>query len=312
MSDMSLHGKASLDRIMRSAKAGRIVHAMVFCGPEGTGRHEAAKRLSMFLMCTARERPCGVCPDCVRVQKGLHPDCITVTPDKEHATIGVEAIRELVGRISVRPFEGGNRSIVIDSAEKLTEPAQNALLKTLEEAAPTDHFVLLAEHRSSLLPTIVSRSRFVRFSPMPVRELAEDLTRGGTDERDALLASALAQGSPGRARAYIESGFSDWKRAEELFRALASRDLQRSVRAFPKDPALRRGVLDCMEAWARDRMLRENGCGDEIVPAWAPDFPFGGTRLLRSLYELRLRLQSNMSAQNAVESLCLTLTEVSP
>ena len=297
---------------MRSAQAGRIVHAMIFCGPEGTGRHEAARTLSAFLLCASADKPCGACPQCLRVQRGLHPDVLTVSPPDASAAIGVERIRQLGDQLSVRPFEGGRRAVIIDRSDQMTESAQNALLKMLEEARSCDYFMLIAEHRSSLLPTIVSRSRFVRFSPSPVSELARELAREGEDPSDAALASTLSQGSPGRARRFLSEGFSSWQRAEKLLRSIAAGDPQGACAAFPKDPGERRDVIDCLEAWARDRMLREIGCTDAAFTESCPDIPLSGLDLLSSIYDLRLRLQFNMSVQNAMESLCLTLTEVRP
>ena len=95
-----------MEHLMRSVQAGRIVHALLFTGPRGTGKHTAANLFAQAIFCTGADRPCGACPACRRVLAGVHLDLHRVVPDEKNA-IRVDAIRELVDELSMRPYEGG-------------------------------------------------------------------------------------------------------------------------------------------------------------------------------------------------------------
>lgn len=134
-----------------------------------------------------------------RALRGLHPDLSEVAPEGAFTTIG--QVRELVRLASGRPFEGARRVFVLE-ADTLNAPAANALLKTLESPEGEAVFVLLALSDESVLPTVVSRSRTVRFSPVPEGEVASFLRERGMPEDEARLAASLGRGSVGLALRY--------------------------------------------------------------------------------------------------------------
>jgi cell fate regulator YaaT (PSP1 superfamily) len=78
----------------------------------------------------------------VRIQRGVHPDVVIVEPG-DNGAIRIDQIREVVERTAYRPFEGRRRVVVIDEADALMAPAQNALLKTLEEPPSLSVFILV-------------------------------------------------------------------------------------------------------------------------------------------------------------------------
>jgi len=88
-----------------------------------------------------------------------HPDFLSITGLK---SIGIEQIRELEKKLVLKPYQGKIKITIINEAEKLTLPAQNALLKTLEEPPANSLIILTAAKKDSLLPTIISRCRIVR------------------------------------------------------------------------------------------------------------------------------------------------------
>ena len=85
---------AKMEQLMRSAQAGRIVHALLFSGPRGTGKRTMARLFAQAVLCASPgERPCGVCPACKKCLNYAHPDVHIVAPEKN--TIKVDQIREL-------------------------------------------------------------------------------------------------------------------------------------------------------------------------------------------------------------------------
>jgi DNA polymerase-3 subunit delta' len=91
------------------------------------------------------------------------------------------------------------RIFIVDDAEKMNDPASNALLKTLEEPPSTTHLILIASREDTLLPTIRSRCQTIRFAPVPfdrARETSHRLVRVFAE--DAALAARVSGGSVGR------------------------------------------------------------------------------------------------------------------
>jgi len=158
-----------------------------------------------------RGEPCGQCHSCQLFDKGHHPDLGTVTIDSK--TIGVEAIREICARLQNSAQLGRGKVVIIPDAERMTESAANALLKTLEEPAGDSLLLLIASQVSRLLPTILSRChKHVCQLPTEgetVRWLAEQ------GHQATLAQVRICQGAPLRVLRYIEEQ-QDGKRRELL------------------------------------------------------------------------------------------------
>jgi DNA polymerase-3 subunit delta' len=100
--------------------------------------------------------------------------------------------------------------VVIDDAHEMTEQAQNALLKSLEEPPATSHVFLVTASPQSLLPTIRSRCQLVSLGPIPLSLLAEHLEkRLGLSAHEARLRAALANGSLGAALAFASEAYRE-------------------------------------------------------------------------------------------------------
>ena len=110
----------------------------------------------------------------------------------------MDEIRKLLSFFHLSAAEGGRRVAIIDAADDMNIPAANALLKVLEEP-PSDALILLIAHQPArLLPTIRSRCRTLRLSPLPPRQMSAILSDMGLNE-DAEALSALSDGSVGEA-----------------------------------------------------------------------------------------------------------------
>lgn len=91
----------------------------------------------------------------------LIPNADTMIID-ESPSIRIETVRDVGIWLSSRPYASPKKVVVFVRAERLTTPAQHALLKTLEEPPTYAQIILVAQHESALLPTIVSRCVIVR------------------------------------------------------------------------------------------------------------------------------------------------------
>lgn len=297
------------DGLMRSVKAGRIAHAFLLSGPHGTGKRTCANYLTQTILCASPQAPCGQCPACKKVLAGLHPDVHVV--GEEEKSISVDSIRALRDQLALRPFEADRHIALIPRADRMTAQAQNALLKTLEEPAGGNVFFLLTDQPGAMLPTIVSRCRRLRFSPVSVEACAEILAEKGVEPGRARLAAACAQGAVGRALEI--AGDEDYlplrEKALSSLKALSGgkAGVARAISFLGegKSAAARAPEwLEILEVVARDLMARENGgtpYGD------TGDLKLDGRALLLGVMETRKLVASNVSFLAALEKMYLAL-----
>ena len=295
---------------MRSVKAGRIAHAFLLSGPHGTGKRTCANYLTQTILCASPQAPCGQCPACKKVLAGLHPDVHVV--GEEEKSISVDSIRALRDQLALRPFEADRHIALIPRADRMTAQAQNALLKTLEEPAGGNVFFLLTDQPGAMLPTIVSRCRRLRFSPVSVEACAEILAEKGVETGRARLAAACAQGAVGRALEI--AGDEDYlplrEKALSSLKALSGgkAGVARAISFLGegKSAAARAPEwLEILEVVARDLMAWENGgtpYGD------TGDLKLDGRALLLGVMETRKLAASNVSFLAALEKMYLALT----
>ncbi len=150
-------------REMTFKSASELSHAYILVSPAPEERLEAAKTIAAAAVCSAPGKvPCGNCRACRKVREGIHPDVIAVRrlvddKGKQKREIGVDQIRTVVSDAVVLPNEAERKVYVIEDAECMNLPAQNAALKLLEEPPRGVILLLLAANAESLLETVRSR-----------------------------------------------------------------------------------------------------------------------------------------------------------
>ena len=190
-----------IHRLRQALTSGRMGSAYLLGGPRGIGKAALAQAFAAFALCKQPhdDDACGTCNQCVRLAAGTHPDLQVLARDPERRDIGVEAARGVTRWLSLRPLMANRKVVIVDGAETLSVPAQNALLKSVEEPPGQAVILLLATTATLLLPTIRSRCQLLRLEPLPDDAVSAILTAHDIPaERIALLA-ARAEGSPGRA-----------------------------------------------------------------------------------------------------------------
>lgn len=216
----------------------RPSHAYLFSGPAGVGKATIAAALGHSMLCerspgagfccnpencavrnapaqpaargrrqaTAGETPrCECCPACVQIASGVHPDFIHIGRAAGRTDVLIEQVRELIAELGIKPSRAGVRVAIIDDAETLNLPAQNALLKTLEEPPGHTIIFMITSAERALLDTVRSRMRPVRFGALTVADLEATLADHGVSDTGRRSAAArLARGSAARAIALAE------------------------------------------------------------------------------------------------------------
>lgn len=331
LSDFQGQG-AVYDGLMRTLHDGTFVHAYLITGLEGMGKRTLARLLAQYWLCQAPEgekRPCGVCRACQQVRDGTHADLVIIAPGKpinpdvrpDMKSIPVDEIRALIAITARHTFEGGRRVVLIEQADKMNPPAQNALLKTLEEPVPGTIFLLMTESPSLLLPTIVSRCRELKLHPWDDRTVLSVLEKHGVTGQRAQEALHVSGGSIGKALA-VAGDEQYWQRRSEVMRdffALERRsDILRISSTWKdrKDDA--EELLDDVEDMLRTLLLCHLGQRSESAvtpyPAAWQRFSREGElsammRLLDAVAQARQMRANQVTWQAVVERLLLSLME---
>ncbi len=328
LSDFQGQG-ALYDGLIRTLAEGTFVHAYLISGAKGIGKRTLALLMAQHLLCTGENKPCGACPSCIQVRDGNHPDVIVVSPGKPIspevkaglAGIPVDEIRYVNSLVGQHTFVGGRRVVIIERAEKMNAPAQNALLKTLEEPLAGTIFLLLTESPELLLPTIVSRCRALKLHPWPDEVVLKALKAHSVDDTMARKALSVSGGSIGQAIA-IAADEAYWQRRSDAMRdffGISSRvDVLKVSTAWKERKDESDALLGDVEDLVRTLMLVRFHQQDDSLLA---DYPEPWQRLARegelsafmklmdAVSEAR-RLRSNqVTWQAVVEQLLLSLME---
>lgn len=197
MSFKKIPGQSKTKRILKDTiKKGRISHAYLFTGNKGLGKSEMAREFAQAIFCNKNiSEGCGECISCKKFKHDNHPDFEVIDVKEDHKSILIDQIRELQKEISYKPYESDYKIYIIDNAERMTEQAQNSLLKTLEEPPDYAIIILTNEDKNDLISTIVSRCQEVKLYNQPeniIKQYLQD-EKGFNKEKAALYAT-LARG----------------------------------------------------------------------------------------------------------------------
>lgn len=253
----------------------KIPHAVIFSGVRGIGKATMAFRLARFLLKNGKAdsnqdslfgdaAPLAATslqvdaedPVFRRVASGGHLDVlyiereVNLSTGKRDAGLKVDNLRRINTALRKTAAEGGWRIVIVDDADTMNRSAQNAILKILEEPPPRVLIILVAHRLGMLIPTILSRSRVFRFSPLADDVVQAVLSRHGHhySGKDFERLMALAGGSAGRALEYAESeGLQtlaqlflvlesapawDWRELHRLADSLGGAQADKSYRMF--------------------------------------------------------------------------------
>ena len=213
---MKIYGKKrALEALGRFAASGRMPHALLLCGDEGTGRRTLADYIAMMYMCGSQTdgRPCMSCNTCRRIAEHIHPDAVdataevnriyeSMTPPKNH----VKALRIFIADCSKMPNDGDVRVIIFEGLDNMTVLEQNTLLKCIEEPLEFNKYVFTASNKTLVLQTVLSRVVTLNVDDAGKADFTEAMADNGIAPGRADELYGLCGGNIGAALHLEESG----------------------------------------------------------------------------------------------------------
>lgn len=137
----------------------RLHHALLFHSSVSLGKAQLLERLVKLIHCTQinEHKACGQCQDCQLHASNTHSDFYHIACLDNKSQISIEQIRTLSQKVIGTGLVNKRRVVVIDGVESMTESAQNALLKILEEPPLHVYFLLSTSKLAQVSATILSR-----------------------------------------------------------------------------------------------------------------------------------------------------------
>jgi DNA polymerase-3 subunit delta' len=214
-----LHGHDAAVAAFRDGQdSGRLHHAWLLAGPRGIGKATFADKASLRVLAGASGAAVDTPgldvsddhPAARLIAAGSHPDFMRLERlVKESGTdlarsITVDQVRGLQRLFTTTASMSPWRAVVIDAIDDLETGGANALLKNLEEPPPNTVFLLVSHAPERLLPTIRSRCRLLRFSPLDDDAMTSALAAAlpDADEEEIAVLAKVGEGAPGRAVAW--------------------------------------------------------------------------------------------------------------
>jgi len=176
--------------LQNSLRNDRVSSGYLFCGPRGTGKTTTARLLARAVNCKdgPTPEPCGECPACHEIARGASLDVLEIDAA---SNTGVDDIRRLRENVRHSPAGGKKLIYIIDEVHRLSGPAFDALLKTLEEPPPHAMFILATTEPFKVPETILSRTQRFDFKRVSVKDLTEHLIKIAIKEKLKVTDAAL-------------------------------------------------------------------------------------------------------------------------
>lgn len=239
------------NNLSAALQGGKTAHFYLISGAPGSGRHTLAKLLSAGLQCEGADKPCLTCSACRKAMADTHPDILTID-DPEKKNVPVDLIRQARADIYIRPNEGKKKIYIFPRAQDMLPPAQNALLKVLEEPPSYGVFLLITDNPEKLLPTIRSRCIQLGLTALPEETLLSALRQRFTDKDAQTLSAAAARsgGFLGQAISMLEEGSDLFEETQKFLEAYASASaLGLTQTLVPMEKYKRDRLIPILEQW---------------------------------------------------------------
>ncbi len=287
-------------------------HALLLVGPGGIGKRRMVELLAQALLCAnSTHRPCGECTACQRVADGTHGNLLSLAPLPREKTIKIDPTRRVLDALSLHPLEQSLRVVTIPQMELMTEQAQNAVLKSLEEPDSNTVFLLTTANERALLPTVRSRCRLMRLAPWPQDETASYLVSDGVPAQEAAEWARLSGGRPLDARRLAQDPHTRdlMQLIDRTWMGLRTREdipaASAALKGSKEDADLLLHLLEARISVLIGQNIEQVG----DTPGWDTAPTLRLRRVQEKVFEARQYLASNVSWQGVADRLLIHIAK---
>jgi DNA polymerase-3 subunit delta' len=314
-----------IQHLQNAISSHKVSHAYILHGEEGMGKKLLATAFAKALQCEEGGiLSCDRCKSCMQAETSNHPDIMWVTHEK--VSIGVDDIRlQVNGDIQVKPYNSPYKIYIIDDADKLTEQAQNALLKTVEEPPEYAIIILLVSNISVILPTILSRCVQLNLKPVDKQSIREFLmTQHHVPDYMAEMAATFSGGNVGKAIKYASSEDFEKMKGDVLHILKYIDDMElyeviSGLKTLTANKASIEDYIDLMVLWYRD-VIMYKATKDPDLLLYREELTFinrqanirsyeGVEKIISAMEKAKIRLKANVNFDIAIELMLLTIKE---
>ena len=322
----SIYGHENIINNLKNALLrGNISHAYIISGPKGIGKMTLAKAFAKALQCNSFDGDsCGKCISCRTFDSGNNPDVFYVYPSKTK-TLGVDDIRsQIIKQAEIKQYEHKYKIFIVPDGDKMTEQAQNALLKTLEEPPKYVVIILMGQNIRGFIPTVVSRCVNIKLSPLSSEMVKSYLINNeNISEQEASFFGEYAQGNIGAAKElYSSSDFANKRQDIILFteKCLTGSQIEAIMSAAMLEQYKNdKSFLNIIEIYLRDVIIYKQTGQERFViqkdilkniKSSAKRFSIDElSKKIDAVYESEKMLQSNVNFTLLTEVLAMRLNE---
>jgi len=129
---------------------------------------------------------------------------------------GIDVVRDQIKTfVSVKQLfntgatQGQPKLVILDEADNMTNTAQFALRRMIEQYAPNARFILICNYSSKIIPALQSRCTKLRFAPLNEEQIIGRLQYVAQNERVELTADG--------AKAIVQVGSGDMRKVLNIF-----------------------------------------------------------------------------------------------
>jgi len=280
--------------LKKSAEANRISQAYLFVGQEKLGKRKVALDLVSWLFNQD-------------VQNSQHPDLVLISP--ENKEIQINQIRELIWKLSLKPYSAPFKVAIIDEAHSMNQEAQTALLKTLEDPKGKAILILISSKSQYLFPTILSRVQIIKFFPVKKEEIKNYLKKEKKTEREAEEISKFSLGRPGVAIDFVSfpQKFEKFQKKIKELNEISKSDLIirfQYAKVLSQDPQDLRETLSIWLNYFRNLLLFNINRPEEV----GRDNLVKLSNLIRNIQNISFLISTtNVNPRLALENLMLEI-----
>lgn len=322
-----------LKHFENAIKMGKISHAYIINGEEGSGKMNLAVHFAKALQCESNRRggndsisgvSCGICKSCKQTDSKNQPDIKYITYEK--SGIGVDEIREQINDdIDIKPYSSPYKIYIVPDSEKMTVQAQNALLKTIEEPPEYAIIILLTTNADTFLQTILSRCVVLNIRPVKEDIIKNQLTSEyGVGDYEARVAATFSNGNPGKAiKLATSEEFKELKQfVVGLIVSLEKGGMDIITDGVKKTGEFKKQIdefFSLMRIWFRDMLIYKATGNDEeiifqdeyrVIEKFCEKFSFSDINvILEAIDQAQGRVNSNVNFDSTIEVLLLIIKE---